>query len=210
MKRNVKCEKWRKIKMYKKSIMIDMDEVIVIGRFSEFLIEFLGEVDFNQLHSQYRQDLIKGREEEFKQIYQYKNLYKNDNGDYIEPLPNCVEVMQDLNKNYDVYIVTTYIWKENVIDASTNLKNKFEYLHYWLPFIDTNNFIFMTDKTKIRYDIGIDDRISNLENCNKKLLFTEFRNKKLTNEELKEKGIIRVNNWLDVKYVFNENKEVLM
>ena len=199
MKRNVKCEKWRKIKMYKKSIMIDMDEVIVIGRFSEFLIEFLGEVDFNQLHSQYRQDLIKGREEEFKQIYQYKNLYKNDNGDYIEPLPNCIEVMQDLNKKYNVYIETTYIWKENVIDASTNLKNKFEYLHYWLPFIDTNNFIFMTDKTKIRYDIGIDDRLSNLENCDKKLLFTEFRNKKLTDKELKEKGVIRVNNWLDVK-----------
>ena len=199
MKRNVKCEKWRKIKMYKKSIMIDMDEVIVIGRFSEFLIEFLGEVDFNQLHSQYRQDLIKGREEEFKQIYQYKNLYKNDNGDYIEPLPNCIEVMQDLNKKYNVYIATTYIWKENVIDASTNLKNKFEYLHYWLPFIDTNNFIFMTDKTKIRYDIGIDDRLSNLENCDKKLLFTEFRNKKLTDKELKEKGVIRVNNWLDVK-----------
>ena len=185
--------------MYKKSIMIDMDEVIVIGRFSEFLVEFLGEVDFNQLHSQYRQDLIKGREEEFKQIYQYKNLYKNDNGDYIEPLPNCIEVMQDLNEKYDVYIATTYIWKENVIDASTNLKNKFEYLHYWLPFIDTNNFIFMTDKTKIRYDIGIDDRLSNLENCDKKLLFTEFRNKKLTDKELKEKGVIRVNNWLDVK-----------
>ena len=199
MKRNVKCEKWRKIKMYKKSIMIDMDEVIVIGRFSEFLVEFLGKVDFNQLHSQYRQDLIKGREEEFKQIYQYKNLYKNDNEDYIEPLPNCVEVMQELNRKYDVYIATAYIWKENVIDASTNLKNKFEYLHYWLPFIDTNNFIFMTDKTKIRYDIGIDDRLSNLENCDKKLLFTEFRNKKLTDEELEEKGIIRVNNWLDVK-----------
>ena len=199
MKRNVKCEKWRKIKMYKKSIMIDMDEVIVIGRFSEFLVEFLGKVDFNQLHSQYRQDLIKGREEEFKQIYQYKNLYKNDNEDYIEPLPNCVEVMQELNRKYDVYIATAYIWKENVIDASTNLKNKFEYLHYWLPFIDTNNFIFMTDKTKIRYDIGIDDRLSNLENCDKKLLFTEFRNKKLTDKKKKKKGIIRVNNWLDVK-----------
>lgn len=111
--------------MYKKSIMIDMDEVIVIGRFSEFLVEFLGKVDFKQLHSQYRQDLIKGREEEFKKIYKYKNLYRNDNGDYIEPLPNCVEVMQELNKKYDVYIATTYIWKENVIDASTNLKNKF-------------------------------------------------------------------------------------
>ena len=49
-----------------------------------------------------------------------------------------------------------------VIVAATNLKNKFEYLHYWLPFIDTNNFIFMTDKTKIKYDIGIDDRVSNV------------------------------------------------
>ena len=66
MKRNIKCEKWRKITMYKKSIMIDMDEVIVIGRFSGFLVEFLGKVDLNQLHSQYRQDLIKGRKEEFK------------------------------------------------------------------------------------------------------------------------------------------------
>lgn len=29
----------------------------------------------------------------------------------------------------------------------------------------------MTNKTKIKYDIGIDDRVSNLENCDKKLLF---------------------------------------
>ncbi len=28
-------------------------------------------------------------------------------------------------------------------------------------YIDTTNFIFMTDKTKINYDIGIDDRVSN-------------------------------------------------
>ena len=65
--------------MYKKSIMIDMDEVIVVGKFSEFLIEFLGKVDFNKLDSQNRQDLIKGKEEEFKKTYKYKNLYKNDN-----------------------------------------------------------------------------------------------------------------------------------
>lgn len=185
--------------MDKKTIMIDMDEVIVVGNFSNYLIEFLGKVDFDKLHSQYRQDLIKGKEEEFKTIYKYKNLYKNNNGDYIEPLPNCIEVIKELNEKYDVYIATTYIWKEDVIDAATNLKNKFEYLHYWLPFIDTNNFIFMTDKTKIKYDRGIDDRVSNLENCDKKLLFTEFRNKKLTDNELKAKGIVRVNNWLDVK-----------
>ena len=192
--------------MYKKSIMIDMDEVIVVGRFSDYLVEFLGNVNFENLHTQNRQDLIKGREEEFKKIYKYKNLYKNNNGDYIEPLPNCVDVIKKLNEVYDVYIVTTYIWKEDVIDSATNLKNKYEYLHYWFPFIDTNKFIFMTDKTKINYDIGIDDRVSNLQSCNKKLLFTEFRNKKITNEELKNKGIIRVNNWLEVE---NKIKEVL-
>ena len=185
--------------MGRKSIMIDMDEVIVEGNFSKFLIEFLGDVNFEKLNSQNRQDLIRGKEEEFKKIYKYKNLYKNDRGDYIEPLPDCVNVVKELNEKYDVYIVTAYVWKENVIDAATNLKNKFEYLHYWFPFIDTNNFIFMSNKTKIKYDIGIDDRTSNLENCDKKLLFTEFRNKKLTDEELESKEIIRVNNWLDVK-----------
>ena len=192
--------------MNKKSIMIDMDEVIVVGRFSDYLVEFLGNVNFENLHTQNRQDLIKGREEEFKRIYKYKNLYKNNNGDYIEPLPNCVDVIKKLNEVYDVYIVTTYIWKEDVIDAATNLKNKYEYLHYWFPFIDTNKFIFITDKTKINYDIGIDDRVSNLQSCNKKLLFTEFRNKKITNEELKNKGIIRVNNWLEVENKIKERR----
>lgn len=185
--------------MGRKSIMIDMDEVIVVGNFSKFLIEFLGDVNFEKLNSQNRQELIRGKEEEFKKIYKYKNLYKNDRGDYIEPLPDCVNVVKELNEKYDVYIVTAYVWKGNVIDVATNLKNKFEYLHYWFPFIDTNNFIFMSNKTKIKYDIGIDDRTSNLENCNKKLLFTEFRNKKLTDEELESRKIIRVNNWLDVK-----------
>ena len=185
--------------MNKKTIMIDMDEVIVVGRFSDFLIEFLGEVNFENLKTQNRQDLIKGKEEEFKKIYKYKNLYKDIDDNYIKPLPNCVDVIKRLNQEYEVYIVTSYIWKEDVIDAATNLKNKFEYLHYWLPFIDTNNFIFMTDKTKIHYDIGIDDRILNLESCNRKLLFTEFRNKKITKEELENIGIERVNNWLDVE-----------
>ena len=192
-------EKGEFIKMDKKTIMIDMDEVIVVGKFTDYLIEFLGDVDFENLHTQYRQDLIKGREEEFKKIYKYKNIYKDDNGNYIEPLPNCVEVIKKLNEKYDVYITTTYIWKKDVIDAATNLKNKYEYLHYWLPFIDTNKFIFMTNKTKINYDIGIDDRVSNLESCKTKLLFTEVRNKKINDEELKNSEIKRVNDWLDIK-----------
>ena len=190
----------------RKSIMIDMDEVIVKGRFTEFLDEFLGGVDFEKLNGFYRQDLIKGREEEFKKIYQFKNLYKNEDGSFVEPLENCVEVIRKLSEHYDIYIVTSYVWKENVIDAAENLKNKYEYLKHFLPFIDSNNFIFITSKNKIKFDIGIDDRPKNLNSCDQKLLFTEFRNKKISEEELQKDNIIRVNNWLDIQKILIENK----
>lgn len=36
--------------MDKKTIMIDMDEVIVVGNFSNYLIEFLEKVDFDKLY----------------------------------------------------------------------------------------------------------------------------------------------------------------
>lgn len=190
----------------KKTIMIDMDEVIVKGRFSDFLNDFLGEVDFEKLNGYFRQDLIKGREEDFRKIYQFKNLYKKDDGSFIEPLPDCVDTIRKLNECYEVYIVTSYIWKEDVIDAAHNLKYKFEYLKHFLPFMDINNFIFISDKSKMKFDIGIDDRPGNLKNCDKKLLFTEFRNEKISKEELEKDNITRANNWLEVQKLLIENK----
>ncbi|MBO5349532.1 MAG: hypothetical protein J6A89_06930 [Clostridia bacterium] len=184
-----------------KTIMIDMDEVIVNGRFTEFLDEFLDGVDFEKLNGHFRQSLIKGREEEFKKIYQFKNLYKKEDGSFIAPMPDCVETIKKLNEHYEIYIVTAYVWKENVIDAAHNLKYKYEYLKHFFPFIDTNNFIFISDKSKIKFDIGIDDRTTNLINCEKKLLFTEFRNEKISKEELEKNNIIRVNDWLEIEKI---------
>ena len=189
------------MKVMRKSIMIDMDEVIVSPRFNEFLEEFLGNVDYELLNSYYRQDLISGREEEFKIIYQDKNLYKNNNNEFIEPFPNCVDVIKKLNEVYDVYIVTSYVWKKDIFNASTNLKNKNEYLEYFFPFLDNNNFIYISNKSLIRFDIGIDDRLKNMSNCDKKLLFTEFRNKNVTSEELNLNNGIRVNNWKEIEEI---------
>ena len=187
--------------MNKKTIMIDMDEVIVKGRFTEFLSQFLDEVDFAKLNGFYRQELIKGKEEEFKKIYQFRNLYKNDDDTFIPPLPYCVETIKKLQKHYQIYILTAYIWKENIIDAATNLKNKYEYLRYFFPFIDPNNFIFITDKSQIKFDIGIDDRPKNLINCAQKILFTEFRNQNISEEDLQSNGIVRANDWQEVKKI---------
>ena len=102
----------------------------------------------------------------------------------------------------------TDVWKEDVIDAAHNLKYKFEYLKHFLPFMDVNNFIFISDKSKMKFDIGIDDRTQKLNNCDKKLLFTEFRNENITKEELEKDNIIRVNNWLEVQKQILENLDI--
>ena len=193
----------------RKRIMIDMDEVIVSPRFNDFLEEFLGNVDYEVLNSYYRQDLISGREEEFKKIYQDKNLYKNNNNDFIEPFSNCIDVIRRLAEVYDIYIVTSYVWKKDIFNASMNLRNKNEYLEYFFPFIDKNNFIYISNKNLIEFDIGIDDRLKNMNNCNKKLLFTEFRNKKVTDEELRLNNGIRVNNWKEIEEILLHDYLVL-
>ena len=68
-----------------------------------------------------------------------------------------------------------------------------------LPFINPENYIFTSNKECIKAEIKIDDKISNLEgNSELKLLITAYHNKNISNEELKEKNIIRVNNWNDI------------
>lgn len=187
--------------MARKSIMIDMDEVIVKCRFSDFLEEFLGDVDFSKLTGFNRQELIKGREREFAEIYANRSLYHNDDGSFVEPMPYCVEVIKKLSEKYDVYIETSYTWAGDVVDPAWNLKFKCDYLKHFFPFLSVNNFIFACDKSKMKFDIGIDDRIHNLVACDTKFLFTEFRNKNLSNEELEKQGIVRVDGWLDVEKI---------
>lgn len=187
--------------MERKSIMIDMDEVIVKCRFPDFLKEFLGEVDFSKLSGFNRQELLKGKEEDYSKQYAKRSLYNNDDGSFVLPIENSVEIINKLSEKYDVYIVTSYTWSGGVVDAGYNLKYKFDYLKHYFPFLNENNFVFLCDKSKMRFDIGIDDRINNLKTCNKKLLFTEFRNENISDDELKQQGVIRVDSWKDIEEI---------
>ena len=180
-----------------KTIMVDMDDVITIGNFNKFLEEFLGQkIDTGNNKYKYRQEAIKGRENEFRLIYQYRNLYAN-----VPLLDGCYEVLRKLNEKYDVYIVTAYIWGQDIINAEENLKNKFIYLKENLPFISSQKYIFTQDKKILDFDIKIDDRINNLEGAKIKLLFTAWHNKNISSKELESKGIIRVDSWYDIEKV---------
>ena len=113
-------------------------------------------------------------------------------------LPDCYDVLKELSKHYKIYICTDYIWREIIEYAGNNLKNKYNFLYEKLDFISPNNFIFTADKTIVNCDIKIDDKINNIEGAETKLLFTAWHNKDLSDKELKEQGIIRVNNWKEI------------
>ena len=181
--------------MKKKTIMVDMDDVITENRFQDYLESFLGkEIDMTKEDVIYRQDLIRGREKEFQKQYQYHNLYED------APLiEGCYEVLKRLHEKYEIYVVTSYIWRDDVISASDNLKNKFEYLKEMLPFLNPKNFIFTENKSLLAFDIRIDDRVSGLKNGSLKLLFPSWSNQKIEEEVLKKEGIIRVKDWYDVE-----------
>lgn len=176
--------------------MVDMDDVICEGGFLALVNQFLGtNYQKDEIKTYYIQDLIpKERYPEWTEFFNNHNIY-----DYCEMLPNTYETLEKLAKQYEIYITTAYIFRDNEEYSANNLKNKFEYLCEKLPFISPNNFIFTTNKEIIDCEIKIDDRLSNLEgNAETKLLFTAYHNKNLTEEELKEHNAIRVNGWKEI------------
>ena len=180
-----------------KTLMIDMDNVITNNNFTFFLEEFLNQkLDFNKINVKYRQEVIEGRENEFKNIYEYKNLYENS-----PLLDGCYEVLKELNNKYDIYIVTSYIWGKNIINPAENLKNKFNYLKEKLSFIDSSKYIFAQNKKLMHFDVSIDDRLSGLENADIRLLFNSWSNKTITDDDLKKNNVIRVNSWYEIKKI---------
>ena len=78
------------------------------------------------------------------------------------------------------------------------MKFKYKYLKKKLPFIDPKQYIFIENKNLIYSDIAIDDRLSHLNNADKKILLTAWHNKNIKDEELNERGIVRVNSWNEI------------
>lgn len=178
----------------KKTIMVDMDEVITMGGFLHLLNEFAGtNYTVDDVKDYYMQDLVPDKDAFFKYFIQH-NQY-----DYSILLPGVVEVLKDLQEFYDIYIGTSYIIKEIPKECGIILLHKHDYLCEKLPFIPVNNYIFINNKSLLNCDIKIDDKIDNLENAKVKILFTAYHNKDLSDEYLKNKGVIRANSWYEIR-----------
>lgn len=182
-----------------KKIMIDMDDVICDGGFLSLVNEFLHtNYDISQIKTYYIQDLIpKERFQEWSEFFNSKNVY-----DYSKLIPNAYEVIEKLSHKYEIYIVSAYIFRENEEYSAKNLKNKFEWLYKNLPFISPENYVFTSKKEIVNCDIKIDDKLSNLDgDAEMKLLFTAYHNKNISEKELENKNVKRVNGWKHIEEI---------
>jgi len=175
----------------KKRILLDVDEVICFSGFLEVSNEFMGtDFDIDYFTDYYIDEVLvpKERFDEFNRFLLGKNLYEN-----AKLLPNGVRVIEKLNKYYDIYPCTSCINPFDLNGSGKLFKDKYDFLLKTIPFIRPQNFIFTDTKNLFKADIQIDDRIQKLESSDVKIkiLFPSYHNKSISDEELKEKNIIR-------------------
>lgn len=113
-------------------------------------------------------------------------------------LPGAAEILEKLNKKYELYIVTKFIWDKNPSMSGTILKDKFAFLQKELPFIHSNQYIFIEDKLMLDFDIRIDDNPKSLGESKIKLLFNTPENQDVHPEDLLRERVIRVNSWREI------------
>ena len=167
-------------------LIVDMDDVITENGFIRMINEFLNtNYKPEDAGSYYINDLIT------------KNAY-----DYVNIVEGAKETLEKLNKKYDLYIATAYVFRDAPEVSGKTLNDKYNYLMENLPFIDPHKFIFISNKDLLEADIRIDDSPKKLMGKAKlKLLFTAYHNKNMTDKELKENNFVRVNNWKDVEKI---------
>lgn len=188
-----------------KKILLDVDEVICSSGFLKAVNDFLGtnyEIDDFTDYYIDRTAIPKEKVEEFKKFVNNRNLYENT---YI--LPEATRVIKRLNEVYDIYICSACVNGLNVAGSGRIFMDKYNFLIENFPFLNPEHFIFTSTKNLFKADIQIDDRLSNFDNeIETKILFPSYHNKDVTDDELKQKGVIRAgrdwrNGWKEVEKI---------
>jgi 5'(3')-deoxyribonucleotidase len=99
---------------------------------------------------------------------------------------NCQEVMERLNRKYELFIVSA------AVEFPLSLHEKLKWLEEHFPFLSWKQIVFCGSKTIVHGDYMIDDLAYNLEHFNgEKFMFTAPHNMHLNHFN-------RLNNWKDV------------
>ena len=196
----------------KKKILLDIDEVFCFSGYLELVNEFLNTNYTIDDFTEYYIDEVaipKDRKQEFYQFISTKDQYENP-----VLLPGTLETIKILSKYYDIYPCSDCCNPFDLKNSGRIFKSKFELLYRLIPedVIPPKNYIFTGAKDICRADIQIDDLVSNLNPAIPiRILFPSYHNKNISNEELKEKGILRAGydyhtGWQEVAKILLDKK----
>ena len=173
------------IKMIEKiRIAIDMDEVLAdtIQKFIEVYRRDHGaEILLEQMHGkEFHEQLPAELNGSWREYINKRGFFRD-----LKVMPGSQQVVSELCKKYDVYIVSA------AMEFKKSLEDKYDWLGEHFPFVHWRNIIFCGTKI-VNTEIMIDDRIRNFIGYNgRKLLFSSPHNLLITEYE-------RVNNWAEV------------
>lgn len=180
-----------------KTLLIDFDDTIIssfeLPLMNQFLQTRYIEADF----SNYIQEkLPKDKADAFYDYLSSHDIYADSNVHFFE---NAVDVLKELNKKYKLFLCSDYTFWERPWASDHFFLCKFNALKRNLNFISPLQHVFLKEKSLLCADIMIDDRPENFgENIKQKLLFTSYHNERLSDDELRKKGMVRVNNWTEI------------
>ncbi|HWJ25448.1 MAG TPA: hypothetical protein VNS32_02840 [Flavisolibacter sp.] len=166
-----------------KRIIVDMDNVManISQHFRDWYAEKTGELISHE-------SLIgKGEMEGFPNPELVKGfLYTPGFFRSVPIMKDSQEVMSELNKKHEVFIVSS------ALEFPQSIPEKYQWLQEHFPFIGWQQMVFCGSKSLIKGDYMIDDYLKNLDYFNgEKLLYTAPHNQLL-------EGYNRVNNWQEV------------
>ena len=181
----------------KKKLLLDVDDVICVPDYLYLTNKYLNtNYTFDNINTYYMEDLIDDQElkDGLNKLFLTSNMYE-----HATLKENALEIIKELSLIYDIYICSAAVPRNFKELAGNGFKNKYDYLIKTLPFLDPRKFIFTNEKSMIKADIQIDDKITNLQgDALLKLLFTSYHNKNISQDELDKDNIIRVDNWEEI------------
>ena len=170
-------------------LIIDMDDVLADA--SSKILSIFNEINETNIEPSFFDD---------KSFYDYVNspkfkpyikyIYEPGFFSDLKVFPNAQEVVKELSEKHEVFIVSA------ATEFPNSLKEKYDWMKEYFPFISWQNFVLCGDKSIVRGDIMIDDHEKNLINFKgEKILFDAQHNKLV-------KGYLRLNNWREIHNYF--------
>jgi 5'-nucleotidase len=168
------------------TLAIDMDETMAdttrqINKWYER--EFGHTLTEEQLHGkEFRQAVPPGHSGVVHKYLNTPGFFRD-----IEVYPDAIEVVRELNKKYQIFVVSA------ATEFPNSLKDKIEWLDELFPYLNWKQYCLCGDKSLVQTDLMIDDRSRNFIHLkgSKTYLYSAHHN-------VAETAYERVNDWKEV------------